>query len=181
MDEQKITGERIMQRRKELGLSLEELANRLGVAPSTIQRYEKNQTSRIKPSMLSAIAHELLVDTDYLLGNSDSPQDYNLHDLVSSIPKSIMDFYKGDVKSAYNAYLAMKHNYENSEVYPLSGKEERLIVQYRKRPEIAPAVHKLLDIDDNNDRLPSFNEVSQRMKKKSVLRVASPMRELSKE
>lgn len=179
MDEH-VTGERISRRRKELGMSLEDLAARLEVAPSTIQRYEKSYISRIKPSMLSAIARELRVDTEYLLGRTDSACDYNSPELISSIPPAILRFYKGDAKSAYNAYLAMKENSENSEIYPLSGNEERLVIQYRKRPELAPAVHKLLDMD-NEGSLPSYSEISERINKKNLLRVASPMRELKKD
>ena len=35
-------GERIKKRRKELGLSAEQIAEKLGVSPATIYRYESN-------------------------------------------------------------------------------------------------------------------------------------------
>lgn len=62
------TGSRIAARRKELGLSLAEVAARLKVAPSTIQRYEKGQFAALKRPMLEAIAAALELPPAQLLG-----------------------------------------------------------------------------------------------------------------
>lgn len=62
------TGRRIAARRKELGLSLAEVAARLKVAPSTIQRYEKGQFAALKRPMLEAIAAALEMPSAQLLG-----------------------------------------------------------------------------------------------------------------
>lgn len=40
------TGERMKQRRKEIGLSAEKVAERLGVSPATIYRYEKGDIEK---------------------------------------------------------------------------------------------------------------------------------------
>lgn len=41
-------GERIKKRRKELGLSAEQIAEKLGVSPATIYRYESNDIMNMR-------------------------------------------------------------------------------------------------------------------------------------
>ena len=66
------TGERIKRLRKELGISAEYIAEKIGVSPSTIYRYENNEISSMKVDNLKSIANLLGVDACYLLGwNSD--------------------------------------------------------------------------------------------------------------
>lgn len=64
-------GERIIMLRKQLKLSQDDLAKKIGTSAPIIGRYER---SEIKPSIEVAakIAEELAVTVDYLLGNSDN-------------------------------------------------------------------------------------------------------------
>ena len=61
------TGKRIQQRREELGLNLGDIAKEVGVAVSTIQRYEKGKIEKIKLPVIEAIAKALQVDPAWLL------------------------------------------------------------------------------------------------------------------
>jgi transcriptional regulator with XRE-family HTH domain len=63
-------GERIIILRKQLKLSQDDLAKKIGTSAPIIGRYERNE---IKPSIEVAakIADELGVTVDYLLGGSD--------------------------------------------------------------------------------------------------------------
>lgn len=65
-------GDRLKKRREELGLSQQELGDRIGMAYQAISRYE---TNRADPSAetLARIATSLEVSTDYLLGLVDAP------------------------------------------------------------------------------------------------------------
>ena len=56
------TGKRIQARREELGLNLGDIAQKVGVAVSTIQRYEKGKIEKIKLPVIEAIAKALAVD-----------------------------------------------------------------------------------------------------------------------
>lgn len=60
-------GNRIKARRLELGLTLKEVANRIGVASSTIQRYENATISQIKLPVLQSIAAALNLDPTSLI------------------------------------------------------------------------------------------------------------------
>ena len=53
------TGKRIQARREELGLNLGDIAQKVGVAVSTIQRYEKGKIEKIKLPVIEAIAKAL--------------------------------------------------------------------------------------------------------------------------
>ncbi len=66
-------GTRIENRRNSLGLTLDEVANQVGVAKSTIQRYEKGQIKKIKLPVIESIASVLEVNPDWLIGNTDNP------------------------------------------------------------------------------------------------------------
>lgn len=62
------TGKRIKQRRKELGLAADFLADKLKVSRSTIFRYEKGDIDKIPADSLSIIADVLNTTPAYLMG-----------------------------------------------------------------------------------------------------------------
>ena len=64
-------GNRIRQRREKLGLTQEELGNKLLLNKSTIQRYETGKIATIKLPILHAIAKQLNVDPDWLALKTD--------------------------------------------------------------------------------------------------------------
>lgn len=70
MDNKKI-GLRIEQRRKARGLTLEAIAEEIGVAKSTIQRYEKGTIEKIKLPVIEAIARVLNVNPAWICYKSD--------------------------------------------------------------------------------------------------------------
>lgn len=60
--------ERIKLRRKEIGLSAETVAERLGVSPATIYRYENNDIKKFPTDILEPLAKVLHTTPAYLLG-----------------------------------------------------------------------------------------------------------------
>lgn len=71
MDNERI-GFRIEQRRKELGFTLDDVAREIGVAKSTVQRYEKGTIEKIKLPVIEAIARALSVNPAWLCFKSDT-------------------------------------------------------------------------------------------------------------
>ena len=67
------TGKRIKARRKEIGMSAEELADRIGVSHATMYRYENGGIERVTTKRLREIAAVLRVSPDYLLVGYDPP------------------------------------------------------------------------------------------------------------
>lgn len=82
-------GARIAARRSALGLTMDEVAQRIGVAKSTIQRYEKGQIQKIKLPVIESIASVLNVNPDWLIGNTDNPTPRNLVS-ASKLPDNIL-------------------------------------------------------------------------------------------
>ena len=64
-------GRRIEQQRKRLGLTLDDIALTIGVARSTVQRYEKGSIDKIKLPVIEAIARVLDVSPAWLCCKSD--------------------------------------------------------------------------------------------------------------
>lgn len=68
------TGERMKQRRKEIGLSAEKVAERLGVSPATIYRYEKGDIEKVPVDIFAELAKILQSTPAYLMGWEEQPQ-----------------------------------------------------------------------------------------------------------
>lgn len=63
--------ERIKSRRKELGLSADEVAEKLNVSPATIYRYENKDIKKFPIDMIKPLAVILKCSPEYLLGWSE--------------------------------------------------------------------------------------------------------------
>lgn len=61
-------GQRIKQRRKEIGMSADELGRRLGKDRSTIYRYEKGDIENLPLDILDPVAAVLKTTPQYLMG-----------------------------------------------------------------------------------------------------------------
>lgn len=66
-------GYRIYETRQSKGLTLDDIAVSVGVAKSTIQRYEKGTIKKIKLPVIESIANALEVNPNWLIGNVDNP------------------------------------------------------------------------------------------------------------
>lgn len=64
---------RISFRRNQLGLTMDDVAKKIGVAKSTIQRYEKGTIEKIKLPVIESIASALSVNPDWIIGNTEDP------------------------------------------------------------------------------------------------------------
>lgn len=62
------TGDRMKFRRKELGLSAEKVAERLGVSPATVYRYEKGDIEKLPGEILPTLSKILQTTPAYLMG-----------------------------------------------------------------------------------------------------------------
>ena len=66
-------GNRISSARDQRGLTLDDVASAIGVAKSTVQRYEKGTITKIKLPVIESIARVLQVDPNWIIGNTDDP------------------------------------------------------------------------------------------------------------
>lgn len=64
-------GKRITEARENFGITRKELAEKVGVAASTITRYEKGTIENIKMPVIEAISRALQVNPMWVIGKSD--------------------------------------------------------------------------------------------------------------
>ena len=95
-------GERIKARRKELGMSAEQIADIIGTSPATIYRYESNYITKMGVDKLTPIAKALHVSEAYLMGWTDDaswlPDDEKLlsiiHRLTPEAQEKVLEYAK---------------------------------------------------------------------------------------
>lgn len=78
--------QRLQQRRKELGLSYQELSERTGLSKSTLQRYETGDIMNIPLSKIDILAKALQISPKYIMGWQD-----NLNPLTISFSLTIKE------------------------------------------------------------------------------------------
>ncbi|MCR4622635.1 MAG: helix-turn-helix domain-containing protein [Clostridiales bacterium] len=66
-------GKKIYQLRKEKGLTLEEVGNRVGVGKSTVRKWESGQIANMRRDKIDKLAAALGVSPSYLMGWEDAP------------------------------------------------------------------------------------------------------------
>ena len=86
-------GQRIKNRRKELGLSAEDVAERMGVSPATVYRYESSEIMNMRTDKLVPIANALQTTPPYLMGWTDDPNENiapnnGLSDMLENLRRS---------------------------------------------------------------------------------------------
>ncbi|MEY8353093.1 helix-turn-helix transcriptional regulator [Lachnospiraceae bacterium 54-53] len=79
-----ITGQRIKERRKQLEMSADDIADQLGVSRSTIFRYENGHIEKVPANVLEKLAEILKTTPAYLMGWEDGCCDSD--DLPAGLP-----------------------------------------------------------------------------------------------
>ena len=69
--DQKTIGSRIKQRREQIGLSMQDVADQLDVNRSSVMRWENGETNKIKLPIVEKLAQILQTSPDYLMGYND--------------------------------------------------------------------------------------------------------------
>ena len=93
-------GERIKNRRKQLGLSAEQIAAELGVSPATVYRYESNEIMNMRIDKLEPIAKALHTSPAYLMGWSAESSPAGV---TPSSANLVTIHYAGPVAAHFNA------------------------------------------------------------------------------
>lgn len=100
-------GERIKYRRKQLGLSAEQIAAELGVSPATVYRYESNEIMNMRIDKLEPIAKALYTTPAYLMGWDDTA-DAHASDNDAGL---CYVQYAGPVAAHFNATPTEEHEF----------------------------------------------------------------------
>ena len=69
-------GEKIYNRRKELGLTLEQVGDAVGVGKSTVRKWENGMIKNMRRDKIKKLSEVLHVSPGYLMGWTNDPSDY---------------------------------------------------------------------------------------------------------
>lgn len=95
-----ITGQRLKERRKEIGVSADDVANELGVSRSTIFRYESGYIEKVPANVIEELAAILKTTPAFLMGWTDDSHDWEQIGNEEGIypPKEYQGTYEDFVK-----------------------------------------------------------------------------------
>lgn len=113
-------GERIKNRRKELGISVDDIALAIGKNRATVYRYEKSLIEKIPTNILIPLAKVLNTTPDYLLGNEENNQKEVIE--MNESKKDICYKLLGVLKSTNHL-----HDLVDLEYYKL-GKDDEVVI-----------------------------------------------------
>lgn len=103
--------ERIRNRRLELGLSVDDLANRLQKNRATVYRYESNYIKSYSPDVMEALAKALQTTPAYFYGYDESEissdSDYNPKDEIRILFPGASKLPPERIELIKNSFLSM--------------------------------------------------------------------------
>lgn len=85
-------GERIRDRRKQLGFSAEYIASKLDCSPATVYRYENGYIEKVPTSTVATIADILDTTPAYLMGWEDINAEQLTDGELSDVKRSLIQF-----------------------------------------------------------------------------------------
>ena len=100
----------IKQRRKELGLTLEEVGNLVGVSKSTVKKWESGYIKNMRSDKIKLLAYALRVSPLDIINCYDSPQSPRPATRDAAITPEYKDFIKNFFKCDVNETLFISHS-----------------------------------------------------------------------
>lgn len=112
----KLVGKRIKERRTELKITQQEIAEKIHVNKSTVQRYESGQVQDIKLPIIESIAHFLSVSPKWLLGLTDEKTYSEEYERVTHLMnlhfRSIVTWSEDELLDEKDTILIREHFYD---------------------------------------------------------------------
>ena len=110
--------DRIRIRRKELGMTLLQLADAIGAKEATVQRWESGNTRTVKYETVEKLSKVLHCSPAYLMGwddkeNPGTDDDAGLHELID-IVRALSPENRAKLVELARLYLSAQHNTEES-------------------------------------------------------------------
>lgn len=69
--------QKLKERRKELGLTMLEIAQKIGVSEATVSRWESGDIANMKRDKIVALSNALQVNPSFIMGWEDKPEECN--------------------------------------------------------------------------------------------------------
>ena len=129
----KAVGERIHQCREQQNLTLAELARRVSLSSSTIQRYEKGTFDKIKLPVIEALAKALDVNPSWLIGKDEASEHEQPKEIVTQQKALSSDLADLDAQLNANGHIELVNYAEflvSQPAYRLTSTSRRAVCHY---------------------------------------------------
>lgn len=137
-------GKRIKKRRKELGYTVEQVANKLGKNRATVYRYENDDIEKMPITVLGPLAEVLETSPAYLMGWTDNEFE------IENRPDALIENYEDNAK-----YILEHEDKELLKVYKDLISDENLVLLVKKASKLSPQevvqLLKIVNTFDVND------------------------------
>lgn len=125
-------GLKLKQRRQEMNVSVDELAQKLNVSRTTIYRYEKGEISKMPTETLEKIARILNTTPAYFMGWSDKPEvKSNILSIYNQLEQprqeKVVDFAQEQLDEQNNNVTPLVANAENEDAERITDYVEGLV------------------------------------------------------
>lgn len=91
----------IRNRREELGMTMKELAEKVGVSEGTISRWESGEIANMKRDKIVALANALGLSPSVIMGWGEEPEAWYLNDETARIAQEV--FVDPDLRILFDA------------------------------------------------------------------------------
>ena len=153
-------GTRIKSRRKELGLTLQYVAERMDVSASTIQRYEQGAIDNSKKLIVEGMADVLRVSPEWIVGKTDEIEDTHSDELIVKIEDligTILSDYPlgiGDGENEFSKQLLLLLLYEFRD---FNERFSFAVQNYSKPGEVTRDLAKMAKVSGKNMKQKEIN------------------------
>lgn len=132
-------GTRLKEARLEKNLTQSDVANAVGIATSTIARYEKGQIETLKIPVVESIARYLDVDPMWILGKNKKEK--TLDERLSFIREQI----KNSKVKIYSIAFSFSKSKKKNKIITNIPEDKYLLIGNGNVKELTPAEHTVLD------------------------------------
>lgn len=98
-------GKIIEERRKELGLTLEEIGNAVGVSKSTVKKWESGYISNMRRDKIALLAKALNIKPTQLINTDDNPEPSNISNIIPAENLHMIPVF-ASVSAGFGAYAS---------------------------------------------------------------------------
>lgn len=102
----------IKNRRKELGLTMKEVAKAVGVSEATVSRWESGDIGDMKRSRIAALAKVLRISPNVIMGWKDE-EDFKLGNLLSTDDENLITLINTLVNLPEEKLMSLKNIFED--------------------------------------------------------------------
>ncbi len=136
--------EKLKKRRKELGLTMLEVAKQIGVSEATVSRWESGDIANMRRDKIVSLANALQVHPSFIMGEDEQYEmNFPLQNTTDNSNPLVLN------SANKNSVLIFKEDSnlpsKDSEPFIATNREMKMIMEYRTKPETKNAINQIIN------------------------------------